>query len=142
MSHTNLGDAQRFAGDHRDAIESYRQAIGCRIRLARLHQALNQPAEAVRVARECVAIARGNPADLYHVAGALARSVPLARNEQQSALAAEAVQLLKEAVAAGWSDAGTTSRDLDLVPLHDRDDFRHLLAELFDRRFPADPFAP
>jgi hypothetical protein len=26
--------------------------------------------------------------------------------------------------------------------LRDGDDFRHLLAELFDRDFPADPFAP
>jgi hypothetical protein len=48
---------------------------------------------------------------------------------------------LREAVRAGWNDAQHTSRDPDLAPLRDRDDFRRLVAELFDRGFPADPFA-
>ncbi len=47
---------------------------------------------------------------------------------------------LRAAIAAGWNDAGHTSRDPDLAPLHDRDDFRRLLAQLFDRGFPADSF--
>jgi hypothetical protein len=37
---------------------------------------------------------------------------------------------------------GVLHRDPGLAPLRDRDDFRRLLAELFDRGFPADPFAP
>ena len=68
-------------------------------------------------------------------------TVALADGEQKQALAAEAVQTLRDAVAAGWQDAQHTSRDPDLAPLRDRDDFRRLLAELFDRGFPADPFA-
>ena len=45
------------------------------------------------------------------------------------------------AITAGWSDAQQTSRDPDLAPLRDRDDFRRPLAEVFDRGFPTDPFA-
>jgi eukaryotic-like serine/threonine-protein kinase len=68
--------------------------------------------------------------------------VPLTKGAPQLALGAEAVQALKQAIAAGWNDAQHTSRDPNLAPLRDRDDFRRLLAELFDRGFPADPFAP
>jgi hypothetical protein len=63
------------------------------------------------------------------------------RGEQRQALAADAVQRLKEAMAAGWNDAGKTNSDPDLAPLRDREDFSRLLADLFDRGFPADPFA-
>jgi tetratricopeptide (TPR) repeat protein len=110
--------------------------------LVKVHRALSQPTEAVRTARECAAaLVQENHAALYQVARALALSVPLVQENQKPALAAEAVQMLNAAVNAGWSDAEHTSRDPDLVPLHDRDDFRRLVAELFDRGFPADPFA-
>jgi len=62
------------------------------------------------------------------------------RREGQ-ALAAEAVQVLKQAVTAGWSDAKHMNRNPALYPLHDRADFRRLMAEMFDRGFPANPFA-
>jgi hypothetical protein len=48
---------------------------------------------------------------------------------------------LRAAVAAGWSNVVHTARDPDLAPLHERPDFRALLAKLFDNGFPADPFA-
>jgi serine/threonine-protein kinase len=122
---------------------SYQRAIRTHlIDLARVHQALNQPAEAVGVARELAALARGNPKDLYNVACVLALSVPLTHGVEQQALAAEAIRTLQEAIVAGWSDAGQAARDPDLAPLHDRDDFRRMLAQLFDRDFPAHPFAP
>jgi eukaryotic-like serine/threonine-protein kinase len=111
------------------------------LNLTRLFQALNQPNEAVRSTRELVALSGGSPIDLYNVACAIALTVTIARGEQQQTLAAEAVETLKQAVAAGWSDAQHTSRDPDLFPLRDRDDFRRLLAGLFDRGFPADPIA-
>jgi serine/threonine-protein kinase len=107
-----------------------------------VHQTLKQPTEAVRAAREWVTLVRGNSADLYKAACALSLTVPLTRGEQRQAIAAEAVQTLRAAVTAGWSKAQHTSRDPDVAPLRDRDDFRRLLAELFDRGFPADPFAP
>jgi serine/threonine protein kinase/Tfp pilus assembly protein PilF len=109
--------------------------------LTRVYWAMNQPAEAHRVMRELIALTRGNPSDLYKVACALAVSVPTASADQRPTLGALAVFMLKEAVAAGWNDAGKTSRERDLAPLRDRDDFRRLLAELFDGGFPADPFA-
>jgi hypothetical protein len=52
-----------------------------------------------------------------------------------------AVDVLRGAIAAGWRDAAHTSHDPDLIPLHDRNDFRRLLAELLEVSFPADPFA-
>jgi eukaryotic-like serine/threonine-protein kinase len=110
--------------------------------LVKVHQALNHPADALRAARELAALPRENSSDLYNVACALALPVPLVHGEQQEALAAEAVQALKQAIAAGWNDAGKTSRDPDLASLRDRDDFRRLMADLFDRSFPANPFAP
>jgi hypothetical protein len=87
-------------------------------------------------------LAQNNPSELYDVACARALCVPLARGDEQQALAAQAVQTLMQAIAAGWNDAGKTSRDPDLAPLHGRDDFRRLVNDLLDRRFPADPFAP
>jgi serine/threonine-protein kinase len=112
------------------------------LNLAKAYQALNQPTEAVRVARELAELARGDPTELYGAACALALSVPLTRGAPQRILAAEAVRMLRAAMAAGWDDAQHTSRDPGLVPLHDREDFRQVLAELFDRTFPADhPFA-
>jgi serine/threonine-protein kinase len=108
--------------------------------LAAVHRALNQPAEAARAVREWADLVRGDPADLYNVACSLALCVPLARGESRQALANEAVDMLKAAVAAGWSDARHTGRDPDLAALRDRPDYQALLAELFDRAFPADPF--
>jgi hypothetical protein len=113
----------------------------CQVDLVRVHQALKQPTEAIRATREMAALVQKDPSDLYNVACALALCVPLTRGEPQQALAAEAVQTLKQAIAAGWHNAQNTSRDPDLAPLRDRDDFRRLLAKLFDRGFPADPFA-
>jgi serine/threonine-protein kinase len=110
--------------------------------LTQVHRALNQPAEAARAAREWAGLVRGNPADLYNVACSLASCATLAQGEARQDLAAEAVAMLRRAIAAGWNDARRTGRDPDLDPLRDRDDFRRLLAELLDRGFPAQPFAP
>ena len=60
--------------------------------LTKVHQALNQPAEAIRVTRELEALAPNNPSDLYDIACAWALTVPISRGEQQQALAAEAVR--------------------------------------------------
>ena len=51
---------------------------------------------------------------------------------------------LAKAVAAGYNTPqrlAHMTRDSDLDALRDRADFRRLLAELFDRGFPKDPFA-
>jgi tetratricopeptide (TPR) repeat protein len=112
------------------------------LNLMKVYHTLNKTADATRMMRELEELARGKPTELYDVACAVAASAPLARGEQRQALETEAVQTLRVAVAAGWIDARHTARDPDLAPLHDRDDFRRLLAALFDRGFPANPFAP
>jgi hypothetical protein len=111
------------------------------MRQGRWQDARKRSADAVQAAQQLAALARGNPNDLYNAACILALSVPLTRGKQREELGAQAVQVLREAIAAGWRDAAHTSRDPDLIPLHDRDDFRRLLAELLDEGFPADPFA-
>jgi hypothetical protein len=48
---------------------------------------------------------------------------------------------LARAVTAGYDDLANLTRDPDLDALRNRADFRRLLARLFDRGFPKDPFA-
>ncbi len=108
--------------------------------LVTVYRALNQPVEAARAAREWADLVRGDPADLYNVACALAHVLPVAHGEQRQALAAQAIRTLNEAVAAGWNDARRMIRDPNLAALHELDDFHRLLARMFDRGFPADPF--
>ena len=113
------------------------------LNLTKVYQALNQPAEASRTAQELVV------AGTEKLVRSLRRRLcpgserpAHTRRGNGKRSAAEAVQMLKQAIAAGWNDAGKTSRDPDLASLRDRDDFRRLVAELFDRGFPADPFVP
>ena len=64
--------------------------------------------------------------------------------KQADAEADTAMRWLAKAVAAGYSTPNRLAhmtRDSDLDALRDRADFRRLLAELFDRGFPKDPFA-
>jgi serine/threonine-protein kinase len=89
---------------------------------------------------------------LYNLACAQSRRINELRKGQPSLIpdratecqrcAENAMFWLRQAVQAGWKDAQHTSRDTDLIPLHDRDDFQKFVAELFDRTFPANPFAP
>ena len=159
----NMAGDEIAQGRWQEALECLNRAIACQraaialmphhpvyqqvfkldlMRLVQAHKALNHPAEVLRAARELAALPRGNSSDLYNVACALAITVSLTPGEQRQALATEAVQALKQAIAAGWNDAGLASRDPDLASLRDRDDYRRLVAELFDRSFPTDPFAP
>jgi eukaryotic-like serine/threonine-protein kinase len=136
------GDCQRAALAAMPRDPAFQRVLRVHLlNLTKVHQALNQPAEAIQVSRELLSIAQGRSTDFYNVACAMASSMPIARGERQQTLAAEAIQTLKRAIAAGWNDVGKTSRDQDLAPLRDRDDFRRLLAELCDQGFPADPFA-
>jgi WD40 repeat protein/serine/threonine protein kinase/tetratricopeptide (TPR) repeat protein len=59
-----------------------------------------------------------------------------------AALAAQAMATLRRSIQAGYNDLEHLRHCGDLEPLRTRADFRRLLAELLDRRFPQDPFAP
>ena len=64
--------------------------------------------------------------------------------EQAEAEADKAMLWLAKAVTAGYDTPqhlAHMTRDTDLDALRDRDDFHRLLAELYDRGFPKDPFA-
>jgi serine/threonine-protein kinase len=109
--------------------------------LSRVERALGRPSAAAVVCRELRLLGSLNPDELYDVARELALCIPNARDTAEGqAWAAEAVGTLREAVAAGYNNINKIAHDPDLAPLRDRDDFRRLMAELFDRDFPADPF--
>ena len=111
------------------------------IGLIRALRAQGRSDEAALVARQNRAMCQDDPIEHYNAARGLALCVPIIGDDGGSrALAVEAVEALHAAIAAGWTDAARTGSDPDLASLHDRDDFRRLLAELFDRVFPAAPF--
>ncbi len=51
-------------------------------------------------------------------------------DDKKKEYADRAMELLQQAVKAGWNDAKHTSKDTDLDPLRDREDFKKLLADL------------
>jgi serine/threonine protein kinase len=109
--------------------------------LAKVEQAMGHGEAAAHATREWGEVVRGDPLETYNVACSLVMCVPISKPAVRSQLAAESVAYLRAAVAAGWNDASHTARDPDLAPLRQRADFQHLLAEMFDRIFPVDPFA-
>jgi tetratricopeptide (TPR) repeat protein len=160
----NLGVELADTGRHSEALARFRQAIGWERPLldkqprnpefrkhlsqsyggvARSLQALGCLDDAVEVTRERVKLWPENNADeLYGSACAFAICVSIGGDaSRKRSLADEAMVSLRAAVSAGYTNAAKMSRDADLVLLHERDDFRQLVANLFDRTFPADAFA-
>jgi eukaryotic-like serine/threonine-protein kinase len=159
----SLGRVREFQSRYIDAEQAFRQAIerqqiafekapqvlqfrrflsGHYANLVETLRALERPEDALAVAQHRRTLCNNNPAALYNLARDNAFCVSDAHGEaRKQSRAAEAVATLRAAVAAGWRDAALTSRDPDLATLHDRDDFQNLRAEMFDRGFPADPFA-
>jgi serine/threonine-protein kinase len=133
----------RRAFDRAPGVPKFRMEL----RAAYLHLAfalrmLGRAGEAEDAVRERGALGPEGPVDLYNDACQLALCIPCANPDVQAqAFASEAMKTLRAAAAAGWRDAAQTSRDPDLAPLRDRDEFRRLLDELFDGGFPANPFA-
>src|SRR5262249_38309482 len=134
---------QRSVLDRQPQVGIYRRRLSYHYRnLARTLRALGRPDEAAEATRERIKLWPGDPSELYNVACEFALCVPIAKDDAlRGHCADEAMAALRAAVADGWSDAVHTTRDPDLAPLHERPDFRALLAELFDNRFPIDPFA-
>jgi serine/threonine-protein kinase len=159
----SLGRVLATQGRHEEAVGRYRVAIGHqRAAFERLPQVteyrrslgehyldlvaslgiLGRGGEVADVIRDLVDLWPGNPGQLYQASRTLFRYFPLARDaDQRRALADAAMTLLGAAADAGWSDAARTAADPDLAPLRDRPDFQALVAAMWDRAMPADPFA-
>jgi serine/threonine-protein kinase len=122
------------------------------LRLAASLYELKRPAEVETALSEYRKLSPAARSGLYNLACRQARRIrdvgeePTSRIPDKAAerhrCAENAMFWLRQAVGAGWNDAQRTNRDPDLTPLHHRDDFRRLVAELFGRSFPADAFAP
>jgi tetratricopeptide (TPR) repeat protein len=142
-AYRQAADSQRVAFDRAPRMASYRALLDSHLRgVAKSLLALGEGEEAARGARERLRLMERTPPELYQGACELAMclaAVPEGGRKQE--LAAETVRVLEEAVAAGWNDAARTGRDPELAPVRNRDDFRRLLVDLFDRGFPVDPLA-
>ncbi len=157
-----LGIALARSGEHAHAVAAYREGIDHYRALfsgpAHAHYsrslesaykdliaslvALGRSDEAAVAITELRNLVEQVPGGLYDVACYLALSVPITTDSvQKEARAVEAVKMLKRAAASGWSNAASTSRDQRLRPLQHRADFQEVLETMFDRGFPADPFA-
>ncbi len=159
-----LGGLQESAGKLEEATASFRRAVenhtiafehsvqpvryraelcGSLSSLAEILRDRRMPEESAVAARAWRRLVSGSPADLYAVASAISLCIPITHDPvAKQALAAEAVDTLREAVKAGWREVNDTLIDYTLAPLRGRDDFRRVLAEMFDQVFPPDPFAP
>ena len=134
---------QRAAFDRQPQVARFRQFLSNHyLNLAKALRVLGRVDEAAEAARERMKLWPGNSSELYDVACEFSLCVPIVREATaKTRYADEAISALQAAAAAGWSNAAHTARDPDLTSLHDRTDYNALLAELFDRGFPADPFA-
>jgi serine/threonine-protein kinase len=133
---------QRAVFDRQPHVAQYRQFLSNHfLGLARALRTLGQAEEAAVATGERIELWPGNPGQLYDVSCEFAQCVPIARDGTVRGHCSDAAMAaLRAAVAAGWSNAVHTARDPHLASLHQRPDFRALLAELFDSGFPADPF--
>ncbi len=77
----------------------------------------------------------------YNAACELALCVPMVSMPERDAMETEAMEAFRQSIAIGWSDATHTAHDPGLDALRARADFRRLLAEMFDRKFPERVFA-
>jgi tetratricopeptide (TPR) repeat protein len=165
--HGNVGGVRREMGDPAGALVSFERAREIRARLvaahpavteyrvglaavltdlAALHRARGGHTRALEDYREARRILERIPnldaRSLYNLAVAYVQlgelSVPPEPTNAPVSWADRAVQALRQAVDAGFSNVRHMSQDSDLAPLKSRDDFQNLLR---DMTFPADPFA-
>jgi eukaryotic-like serine/threonine-protein kinase len=116
--------------------------------LTRVHAGLLESADAVRTAETRLGLGWDPPADAYDAAGFLSQCIPIvARHDQlddtQRKDAARfygdaAMKLLREAVSKGYKDTPRMKQDRALAPLHQREDFQKLVAELEGKK-PEEP---
>jgi tetratricopeptide (TPR) repeat protein len=130
-------DHHRQAATQDPATAAYRQLLGDHYRLlAVVHARCGQAAEAVSAGRQCLAL-WNNPAQLVDLACAfatLASGVGKGRADPRAGDPAEqrryadfALEVLRDAVQAGFKDLDRLKKDPALDSLRQRSDFRQLL---------------
>jgi tetratricopeptide (TPR) repeat protein len=104
---------------------------------AALHRAEKEPAAAAAVTRKRLPLCEqlGESATrkdhLFSAAEGFAACVPLAATDaERTEYADAALNVLRDAVKFGFTDAAKLTASKDLAPVRDRDDFKHLLASL------------
>jgi serine/threonine-protein kinase len=134
-------ESQRIAVHKAPQVSQYRRLLSSHYHgLAESLRSLGRVHEAIDAIRRRRASRPEDPTELYDVACELSLCVPIVSGVEKESLASEAMDALQAAVSAGWSNARHTAGDLNLSPLRDRADFQQILAGLFDRGFPKDPF--
>jgi serine/threonine protein kinase/tetratricopeptide (TPR) repeat protein len=108
--------------------------------LAEVQAGLLEQQDAVRTAETLRDLGWDAPVDAYNAACALSLCIPVVakhdklddkqRKEAVQFYGDAAMKLLREAVSKGWKDAAHMKKDTDLNSLHQRDDFKKLLAAL------------
>jgi hypothetical protein len=108
--------------------------------LTAVHAGLLERDDAVRTAETCRDLGWNAPADAYNAACFLSLCVPVvAKHDKLDAAHSKeaaqfygdaAMKFLRDAVSKGYKDVPHMTKDTDLDPLRQRDDFRKLVAEL------------
>ncbi len=142
---------QRKMVEAKPSHQQYRQYLGDGLRHRGIVlQKCGRPAEAILAFRDAIEILEGlanpSPGDLYDIAcsqsllsGAVVEAGSGLTVAAGRAEADKAMERLRLAIAAGWSQAALMRTDTDLDPIRSRSDFQLLIMDLV---WPIDPFAP
>jgi serine/threonine protein kinase len=143
LIHTNLGILLERMGKKPEAVEQYQKALPIweklaadfpaqqelRAKLAGSLASIGRIADAVGQAAELTKRDGWGSNDLYNFACIYALASGAFADKKQE-YADRAVDLLRKAVKAGFTDARLMAKDPDLASLREREDFKKLLAEL------------
>jgi serine/threonine protein kinase len=131
---------ERLTADFPATPEYRQELIDNRIRLADLLARLGSVSEAVALAEKSVGEPQVPSTTIYDSACVFSQSSAGANNPAADRHAARAIELLRQAIAKGYTDIAHLLTDADLAPLRGRADYADLLWALADT--PAPPKKP
>ena len=149
-SHWGRAQAYDLMGNHPQAVQDWDKAIELstpdeqpagRLKRADSQVRAGMTTQAVAEITDLAKSAKWDNGDWYNAACvvAIASGKNAAKRDEY---AAQAIDLLRKAVAAGYSDAEHIAKDSDLDALRERADFRELLASLKAKKPPAKGATP